>query len=311
MHPISPCAFSPLSPSSYERPLSLAAALALLPLGFVPIAGGTDYYAARVAKPLRDSLVDLSAVAELKAFEENNAGLKMGAMTTWRDCVRAQPRMPAYCAALAQAAKDVGGWQVQNRATLGGNLCNASPAADGTVALLGLDASLQLASLVNDDIALREISVIDFVLGNRTTALAANELLVSIRLPAHSAKARSVFLKLGHRKYLVISIVMIAALIDFDGNDHVSKVHVAIGSCAKAAIRVKLLEEVLTGLPRKSVMGVLSRNFHLVEKAISPIDDVRGTAVYRVEAARVLVKRAFAQLLDAPFLSTPLLSARS
>lgn len=310
MHPISTSAFSPLPPPSYERPLSLAAALALLPMGYVPIAGGTDYYAARVAKPLKDSLVDLSALAGLRAFEDDNGGLKIGALTTWRDCVRAQDRLPAYFAALAQAAKDVGGWQVQNRATLGGNLCNASPAADGTVALLGLDASVQLASLINDEIILREVLVGDFVMGNRKTALAPNELLVSIRIPAHSAKARSVFLKLGHRKYLVISIVMIAALIDFDSNDHVSTVHVAIGSCAKKAVRVKLLENVLTGLPRKSVMAALSRNLHLVAEAISPIDDVRGTAAYRLEAAAVLVRRAFTQLLGTPLLETPLLGAQ-
>jgi CO/xanthine dehydrogenase FAD-binding subunit len=291
--------FPPLPQPSFERPLSLGAALALLPLGYVPIAGGTDYYAARVAKPLRDSLLDLSALTGLRGFEQDEGGLKIGALTTWRDCVRAQPRLPAYFAALAQAAKDVGGWQVQNRATLGGNLCNASPAADGTVALLGLAASVQLASLLNEEITLREIPVGDFVMGNRKTALAANELLVSIRLPAHSAKAKSVFLKLGHRKYLVISIVMIAVLIDFDSSDHVSTVHVAIGSCARAAVRVKLLEAVLTGLPKASVLGELSKNLHLVAEAISPIDDIRGTAAYRLEAATVLVQRAFLQLLGA------------
>jgi CO/xanthine dehydrogenase FAD-binding subunit len=306
---IAPIASQLQSPHhAFERPTSLLNALAFLPLGYVPIAGGTDYYPARVAKPLTDSLLDLSAITSLKGFTttetlpsasgQNCSALTIGALTTWRQCVQVKQNMPDFFTALAQAAKDVGGWQIQNRATLGGNLCNASPAADGTVALLGLNASVKLARIKKGAVSYRDLALTEFVLGSRKTALAADELLVSIQIPSYGSTAKSVFLKLGHRKYLVISIVMVAVLIDFDGGDHVSLIHVAIGSCTKAAVRISSLEKVLMGVTRAQVMSVLAKNLNLIADAIAPIDDVRGTATYRIDAAQVLVQRALSILLN-------------
>jgi CO/xanthine dehydrogenase FAD-binding subunit len=293
---------------AFERPTSLLNALALLPLGYVPIAGGTDYYPARVAKPITDSMLDLSAITSLKGFTtteilsaanpQNCSALTIGALTTWRQCVQVEQNMPDYFAALAQAAKDVGGWQIQNRATVGGNLCNASPAADGTVALLGMNASVKLACIKEGALSYRDLALAEFVLGSRKTALTANELLVSIQIPSYCSTAKSVFLKLGHRRYLVISIVMVAMLIDFDSSDHVSVIHVAIGSCSKAAVRITSLEKVLMGVSRARVISVLAKNLNLIADAIAPIDDVRGTAAYRIDAAKVLVQRAVSILLE-------------
>ena len=218
----------------YARPVNLSDALALLAKGYVPIAGGTDYYPARVAQPITDALLDMSAIPGMRGIaklehehekkqedeqlDQRSRPIVLGALTTWTDCLNLP--LPQAFTALAQAAKQIGGWQVQNRATLGGNLCNASPAADGTVALLALNARVTLTSLhpdrQNSRLVERLLPIDQFVLGNRQTARRPDELLSAITIPYYSGRAKSVFLKLGGRQYLVISIVMVAVLIDTD-----------------------------------------------------------------------------------------------
>jgi CO/xanthine dehydrogenase FAD-binding subunit len=155
-----------------------------------------------------------------------------------------------------------------------------------------------LACIREGALSYRDLALAEFVLGSRKTALTADELLVSIQIPSYCSTAKSVFLKLGHRRYLVISIVMVAMLIDFDSSDHVSVIHVAIGSCSKAAVRITSLEKVLMGVSRARVISVLAKNLNLIADAIAPIDDVRGTAAYRIDAAKVLVQRAVSILLE-------------
>jgi CO/xanthine dehydrogenase FAD-binding subunit len=295
----------PLAPK-YERPTSLLSALTLLKQGFLPIAGGTDYYPGKVGQPLVDNLLDLSAVADFEAAGRSPAGseLSLSPLITWRQCQSdfASGKLPLWCAALAQSSKDVGGWQVQNRGTLGGNLCNASPAADGIVALLALGAKVVLVRAASEGVSLgfktRTLELASFVLGNRLTAKQPDELLTQIFLPKHSAKARSVFLKLGHRKYLVISIVMVAILLDFDADGRVTTCRIAIGSCAKAALRVTPLEKKIIGAHRSKVLDVVIASMSDIVEAIRPIDDVRGTATYRKSAAQEFVFRAFAEVLQ-------------
>jgi CO/xanthine dehydrogenase FAD-binding subunit len=288
----------------YERPTSLLSALSLLKQGFLPIAGGTDYYPGKVGKPLVDNLVDLSAVGDFDVVAKPvGTTLSLPALTTWQQCQKdlVSGKLPHWCAALAQSAKDVGGWQVQNRGTLGGNVCNASPAADGIVALMALGAEVVLvAGEPQGNTAgfkTRTLELEKFVLGNRLTAKQPDELLTHIRLPEHSSNARSVFLKLGHRKYLVISIVMIALLLDFDAQGCVITCRIAVGSCSKAALRVTNLETQILGVHQSKVMDIVTTGITEVISAIRPIDDVRGTAHYRKSAAQELVLRAFAEVL--------------
>jgi CO/xanthine dehydrogenase FAD-binding subunit len=293
--------------SKYQRPTSLLVALALLNDGFIPIAGGTDYYPGKVGKPLTDNLLDLSCIADFGATQPvgSTDSIRLSGLCTWRQCRNDFDlgRLPIWVAALAQSAKDVGGWQVQNRGTLGGNLCNASPAADGVVALLALGASVVLVSSRYDQsntapsLHYRSLALSDFVLGNRQTAKAKGELLTHIELPKHSNRARSVFLKLGHRKYLVISIVMVAVLLDFDDLGSVITCRIAIGSCSKAALRITGLEQLVVGSHRSNLIAIVKENIGLVIDTIQPIDDVRGTALYRLTAAQELVLRAFAEVL--------------
>jgi CO/xanthine dehydrogenase FAD-binding subunit len=180
----------------------------------------------------------------------------------------------------------VGAIQVQNRGTIAGNLCNASPAADGVPPLLILDAEVELTSYSG----VRRLLLKDFVVGNRKTRRRSDEILSSVIVPLGLKDAPSVFLKLGARRYLVISITMLAALVSHDGNGRVGVARISVGSCSGAAQRLLELERDLAGQPLHRGLSSLVRSSHLA--ALSPIDDVRATAAYRRDATLTLVRRA-------------------
>lgn len=266
--------------ASWTRPPTLSDALAALAeRPRVLLAGGTDFYPARVGKPLDDDVLDVTAIAELANIERRDGHWRIPCRVTWSDLLAAE--LPPQFGALKAAAREVGGVQIQNAGTLVGNLCNASPAADGVPPLLALDASVELASLRGT----RAMPAAEFVLGNRKTARASDELVTAILVP--DRPARSAFLKLGSRKYLVISIVMVAANIETDG-ERVGAARIAVGACSAAAQRLPALEAALKGA-KLSEMATVAAPEHLAP--LSPIDDVRGTAAYRREAALVCVKR--------------------
>lgn len=287
-------------PARYERPSGLEPALRRLAEGgWTPIAGGTDFYPARVGRPVRESLLDLSGIAALRGIAEerrgDDIGWRIGALTTWSTLARA-PLVPAL-AALRQAAREVGGVQIQNQGTLGGNLCNASPAADGVPALLSLDAQVELASLRG----VRRLPLAQFVIGNRRTAIDADELLTAVIVPRRSPRAVSRFLKLGHRRYLVISIAMVALAADFDEAGQLSHCAVAVGACSPVAARLPAIERALLGAPRAG----LARVFDGLGDAgafapLAPIDDLRGSAGYRRDAAAELIRRILVELAGEP-----------
>jgi CO/xanthine dehydrogenase FAD-binding subunit len=278
--------------SVYLRPTRLEAALAELARARCTVlAGGTDVYPAHVGRNVAGSVLDISLLAGARGIESSGGGVRLGALTTWSDLVR-QP-LPAYCRALGQAAQEVGGIQIQNRGTIGGNLCNASPAADGVPPLLALDARVEVASARGR----RVLPLDQFVLGNRRTALAGDELLTAVEIPGRSARAVSCFLKLGHRRYLVISIVMVAVVLDFDAGDRVTYCGASVGACSSAARRLVDLEKGLTGAARAEVparVGALLDAGAL--DVLAPIDDVRATRDYRRDAARGLIERAMTEL---------------
>ncbi len=182
-------------------------------------------------------------------FGRSMAHIVIGARTTWTDVLRAD--LPPAFDALKQAAREVGSIQIQNCGTVAGNLCNASPAADGVPPLLTLDAEVELRSKRGT----RLVSLGDFVLGNRQTALARDELVSAIRIPKAATAGTSAFLKLGARKYLVISIVMVAARLVADAEGKVLSAAVAVGSCSAVAQRLKSLEHALVGLPFGPALG--------------------------------------------------------
>ena len=209
---------------------------------------------------------------------------RIGALTRWADV--ADAALPAWFDGLRAAASQVGSVQVQNAGTIGGNLCNASPAADGIPPLLSLDASVELTSIAGR----RLLPLEAFLTGYRQTALQPGELLTAVLIPRGAAgDARSVFLKLGLRRYLVISVVMVAAAVTMGPDDRITEARIAVGACSPVAQRLRSLESRLVGRSPDEV-GVAMIAEHLT--ALSPIDDVRATADYRLEAAAVLVRRA-------------------
>lgn len=287
---------APMPGPRWSRPVDLGDALRQLREGgWTLLAGGTDYYAGRVGRPLDEPLLDLSAIDALRGISQARIdgapALRIGALTTWSELLRAS--LPPAFDALTLAAGEIGGPQVQNRGTLGGNLCNASPAADGVPALLALDASVELASADG----VRTLPLPGYLLGNRRTARRADEILTAVLLPLPAAGARSLFLKLGHRRYLVISIAMAGFALEADTQGRVSRCAVAVGACSEVAQRLPALERRVLGMPVAELAGrVASLADRDALAPLSPLDDVRGSSEYRREAAAQLVARGLAEL---------------
>ncbi len=283
-----------LRPTTLEEALALRAQAGETPLNL--LAGGTDVYPVRTHKsawfqPFSRDVLDLGAVPELSGIQHDAAGTRIGATATWSAV--AESALPPAFDALKQASRQVGGVQIQNRGTIGGNLCNASPAADGVPPLLALDAQVELASLHGR----RRLPLADFVLGNRRTALAPDEILVAIHVQAQPEGARSTFLKLGARAYLVISIASVAAVIATDASGLVIAARIAVGACSAAPQRLATLEARLIGQPAGDLAALVEPE---ELAALAPIDDVRASAAYRRDAALVLVRRALTQLAGKP-----------
>ena len=265
---------------SFLRPDRLDDALAAL--GAKPwtvLAGGTDHYPARAAYEPDEDILDITALPGLRRIERCGGDWRIPALATWTDLIGAD--LPSQFSGLRAAARQVGGWQIQNAGTLVGNVCNASPAADGMPNLLALDARIELRSREG----VRSLPLAEFVLGPRRTALRCNELATAILMP--ELDAASVFLKLGARRYLVISAAMAALVLERDGAGRIRSARAAVGACGPVAARLPGLEAALVGqFPDPDLL----RPEHL--QPLRPISDVRGTAEYRTEAALELVRRA-------------------
>lgn len=274
----------------YAKPTTVEEALTLLAEGpWRIMAGGTDFYPAQGNRPFRENVLDINALASLRGFSETADHVVIGARTTWTDIVR-HP-LPAAFDALKQAAREVGAIQIQNAGTVAGNLCNASPAADGVPALMVLDADIELRSRG----ATRWLPVKDFILGNRRTALGPGEMATALRVPKRSTTGSSAFVKLGSRRYLVISIAMTAARLAVGEDGRIEAAAVAVGACSAVARRLDALERDLVGRAADASVGAAVDPSHLA--SLTPIDDVRGSAGYRRDAAREIVARALVAAL--------------
>lgn len=271
--------------SLYLKPKTLDEAISLLatPGGQI-LSGGTDFYPALGERPPRELVVDITALREIRGISVEGEYVRIGGLTTWSEVIRTP--LPRCFDALKAAARDVGSVQIQNRGTVAGNLCNASPAADGVPPLLVLDAEVELTSTAGT----RRMPLAQFLAGNRKTLRRADEILMAVLAPRRLENALSAFLKLGARRYLVISISMVAVVLQADEAGRVAEVHVAVGSCSAKAQRLDELENELVGQPAKAGIGAAVRAEHL--RSLSPIDDVRATAVYRRDASLTLVQRA-------------------
>ncbi|WP_428546497.1 FAD binding domain-containing protein [Profundibacter sp.] len=267
---------------TYFAPETLDDALAHLDATAVSIvAGGTDFFPAMGTAP--QAILDVSRINGLRGIVQDRAGWRIGAATTWIDVINAD--LPAVFDGLKQAAYQIGSQQIQNAGTIAGNLVNASPAADGVPPLLTLEARVELASVKGT----RVLPLSEFITGVRQTALQVWEMVTAILIPPQPDHARAAFSKLGSRKYLVISTVMVAAVIGSDAQGQINHARVAVGACSPVAQRLTALETDLISTAPESIQIAAA---HLTP--LAPISDMRGSGEYRLDAVAELIRRTIA-----------------
>ena len=272
-------------------PRSLAEAVRLLAEdpALVPIAGCTDLM---VGEPeaLADvpGVLDLLGVRELRGIREGDGEVGIGAAMTFAE-LRAAPLVRECFPALAEAASRIGGWQIQNRATIGGNVVNASPAGDSLPVLQALGARVVVTGIAGERIVPYE----EFHTGYRETALARGELVRELVLPLPAAGSRQLFRKVGTRAAQAISKVVVAMLARIESGRLVS-VRLGAGSVAATPVRLRAVEEALLGRAPDAATAELAGR--LAAESVEPIDDVRSTAAYRRFALANVVRRMVLQL---------------
>jgi CO/xanthine dehydrogenase FAD-binding subunit len=266
-------------------PASLADALALLknePGVWKPFAGGTDLMVLLEAGWLEHrNYINIWGLKELRGISANDSHVTLGALTTYTD-VRQNPILREEFPMLCQAASETGGLAIQNRGTIGGNIINASPAADSPPALLAYDAEVELASTTGA----RWVPYHGFHTAYKQMGIAADELLSRIRLPRNNSGLTHYYRKVGTRKAQAISKVCFAAVGKI-AREQIEQIRLVLGSVAPIVIRCVETEDLLRGQRLneetiKSACASLSRE-------IAPIDDIRSTADYRLQVARNLL----------------------
>ncbi|HYN19841.1 MAG TPA: FAD binding domain-containing protein [Thermoanaerobaculia bacterium] len=250
----------------------------------IPTAGCTDLMVRGVEALHRmDRVMDLLAIDELRGIEEVEGGLEIGATTPFSE-IRRSAAVSAAFPALADAAGQVGGWQIQNRATLGGNIANASPAGDSLPVLLALGAAVVLAS----HRGLREIPYDEFHTSYRKTALQPGEIVARVRLPFPAAGSVQAFRKVGTREAQAISKVVVAMLGRIEDGT-IAELRLAAGSVAATPVRLlaaeRAVQDMAPGPEAASLAGWEAA------REVTPIDDVRSTAEYRKFALERVVRR--------------------
>ena len=256
------------------------------------LAGGTDIFPGIGDHPLTGNVLDISHIKELREIVCGENCWSIGALATWSDIQ--EKELPPAFNALQLAAREVGSIQIQNRATMVGNICNASPAADGVPPLLVLNSLVEAISLSG----IRRIPLAEFILENRKIALNNDELVTRVLVPRAASKGCSAFLKLGSRKYLVISISMVAVRLETDDQGHIIEAAIAVGACSAVAQRLKALERLLIGKKVTEDLSSLVAAVHLAP--LAPIDDVRAKSDYRNDASLTMVRRALSKVLEQP-----------
>jgi CO/xanthine dehydrogenase FAD-binding subunit len=249
--------------------------------------GGTDLFVRMRNGDIRPQMVvDVKHLPGMRdILYDEQAGLTVGAAATMNQ-VASHPDIQAYCPLLAEAANSVASYQLRNRATIGGNLCNASPCADTALATLVLEGRVVLYGPDGE----REIPVEEFFLGPGETALQAGEFMTAIRFPPLPANAAGRYLKLSRNKLGDLAIVSVAVFGFPDGMAPSGyRFRVALGSVAPVVLRALEAEEVLAANPPGEETFALAAE--KATKAASPIDDVRASAAYRGAMVRNLTLR--------------------
>ena len=273
---------------SYElvAPKTLAEVLALMgaePGKYRPLAGGTDVMVMLAAGKLPHTrYVSVWGLPELTGIEETSEYLTLGALTTYSD-VQAHPTLRREFPMLCEAGHETGGIAIQNRGTLGGNIANASPAADSPPALLAYGAEIELMSATGA----RWVAYDGFHTGYKTMTLAPSELVARVRLPRFAGERVHFYRKVGPRRAQAISKVCFAGCAEFADVDSAKRVRVriAIGGVAPIIPRCHATEKALEA----GGVGAIAAAKAAFAKEIAPIDDVRSNARYRRRVAENLL----------------------
>jgi CO/xanthine dehydrogenase FAD-binding subunit len=280
-----------LSVLDVARPRDLAHALDLMHRAKgdqrpIPLAGGTDLFVYLNAgtPPPGHRYLDLWGLDELRGIREDRGGVTLGALTTFTD-IREHAGLRRRFPALVAAAAEVGGHQIQNRATLAGNIANASPAGDSLPPLMALGAVVHVRSKGGA----REIPFAHFFRGYRDLELARDELITEVRIPFPPAGSRQFFRKVGTRRAQSISKVVFAGLLRLDARGAVDLVHLAYGSVAPVTLRARGAEAALLG--KRPAAAVVTEARQALLEDLSPIDDIRSDREYRMAVAGNLLEQ--------------------
>jgi CO/xanthine dehydrogenase FAD-binding subunit len=251
------------------------------------VCGATDAFANASLVPSQSEWLDISGVDALAGIDGDEGMVRIGAITTW-ETLAATRWLPA---SLTQAAASVGSRQIRVQGTIGGNLCHASPVADGVPALLALDAQVELASKRG----VRRMPLADFIIGNRVTALQTDELLVAVLFALPHAQDRTAFVKCANRDGPAIAVVSAAVHLRMSAHDTIQAARVAVGGASEVAHRMSALETSLFGRRCGDALDAIAAASFA---ELTPIDDCRGTASHRIHLARLAVVRAFKHCIE-------------
>ena len=237
-----------------------------------------------------DCVIDIMRVEELKDIHQENGHITIGALATHSQiCMEAQ--MPGWAPVLATACREIGSRQIRNRASIGGNLANASPAGDSIPALYVLDAEVRLQSVRSD----RWAPVTEFFSGPGDTIRQPDELLTAVRFAPFVDGEKGFFSKIGQRRAMTISKVSAAGALLCEGHT-VQRCRLALGAVAPTVIRLTTVEEFLVG--KALSPDVIAEAASLAGEVCSPIDDIRSTVAYRCHTSGVLVKRGLMTIME-------------
>lgn len=256
------------------------------------LAGGTDLVVdMKIGRYRPKTVIDISGIKNLRYIVDEGDKVRIGALTRMQDIVES-PVIREKLPVLAEAVSMLGSWQIRNMATVGGNLCNASPAADSAPPLLVHEARIKLASIEGT----REIPITEFFVGPRKTAMYKTELLQEVIVPYDADFAKSYsYVKLGRRNAFTLSVVAVATVLKV--RDGVFEdVRIALNAVAPTPVRARSVESFLKG--REVGSEAIEKASELVLNDISPISDVRASAEYRKHASKILVKDTLLKALE-------------
>jgi len=275
-----------LSPSSLPEAVAL---LGRYGAGAKLIAGGTDLMVLLKEKRIApETIINLLGVPELQGIEKKDEVLRIGA-TVRLSALERSPLLSREWSILASAAHSIGSPQIRNLGTIGGNLCNASPAADLAPSLLVMDAEVTLVSKGGE----RKVPLSAFFTGPGRTVLKKDEILKEITIPNPSPGTVGAYLKLGRRRSMDLSVVSVGVLLKLSGAGQCERVRIALGSVSPTPMRAKKAEKVLQG--RRPDAILVREASECASGECRPITDIRGSAEYRVEMVKALVERAVKQ----------------